>query len=275
MNNKELLESQERWTLGFCNENGVAVPAKPKTFVMRREVSPLYSIGSDVPIMWETRPIDFANQYEQKPCGEIRNPELESPGVEFQSYGGIVDIKTNAITEKDFQWPVILSAFGPSMDEIVLSQPFLSLFPAGKVKWIAEPRETNLIDYRSEYQQTPPTSIVDIKTKSITIDDLYGMYDKLATNTGTQDTLLVHPETWKILSSCYTDHQEFLSMWEAYKDAALGADFDRDALDVVLEDLYPKKEVWFITPHDLRSSRDDKPVGYQLERSGWSDYEDD
>jgi len=148
----------------------------------KNEVSRFYAASLS---NFEFLSYDFATQYEQKPCGEIWKPGLDGRGVQFESYGGAIDIKTNSITPEDFRYPVILLPPGPSMDEIVLAQPFMSHLPTGiKIKWVAEPLETSFGDE----------------------EDL--------------------------------DH-------------------------------------WFITPHDLRNSQYEKPIGYSLERSGWSDYEDD
>lgn len=43
------------------------------------------------------------------------------------------------------------------------------------------------------------------------------------------------------------------------------------------KELEPEEDLshWFITPHDLRSSRTEKAIGFQSGRSGWSDYEED
>lgn len=86
----------------------------------------------------------------------------------------------------------------------------------------------------------------------------------------------IRADIWQDLITCsdFAKIDSFSQMWEAYKEAAEKNDGFRDTLDVVLDDRYPEPDVWFVTPHDLQSSRSEKTIGYQLERSGWSDYEE-
>lgn len=124
-------------------------------------------------------------------------------------------------------------------------------------------------DWRVQYQQNPCGGVTEF---------VFGirLQDQLLSTSALQPTTIyMHPDTWNYMVVDFHETESFSQMWEAYKEAGSKNDGFRGALGIILEDQHPEPDVWFITPHDLRSSRTEKAIGFQSGRSGWSDYEED